>query len=110
MPAHGPTSRVASWTREDAALDTRIRRRLFSARRTMIVLCGSVPEPFGADHVHSLDQITIVLRGDVEARVNGVVTALGPGRSIRVTAGTPHALRCAGPAPSQTLNLFFAPR
>ena len=110
MAGQSRTSRVASWTREDAALDTRIRRRLFSARRTMIVLCRSLPEPFGPDHVHSLDQITIVLRGCVEARVNGRVRPLGAGLSIRVPAGAPHALRCTGGGPAQTLNLFLPPR
>jgi quercetin dioxygenase-like cupin family protein len=104
------TSRVASWTREDAALDTRIRRRLFSARRTMIVLVRILPEPHVADHVHSLDQITIVLRGRVEARTVDGTLELHVGQSIRIPAGTAHALRCLGPDSADTLNLFLPRR
>jgi quercetin dioxygenase-like cupin family protein len=104
------SSRVAPWNREDAALDARVRRRLFTSRRTMIVVCESRPEPFGIDHQHALDQITLVLRGSVEARIHGAVCTVPEGRSVRVPAGVRHALRCAGPEISETVNFFLAPR
>ena len=108
--AHVRTSRVASWTCEDAALDTRIRRRLFSSRRAMIVLCCSIPEAFGPDHVHSLDQITVVVRGRVEARLGRRLEEVPPGSSIRVPAGTAHALRAIGPGATETINVFLPAR
>jgi quercetin dioxygenase-like cupin family protein len=104
------TARVAPWNREDAALDTRVRRRLFTSRRTMIVVCRSLPEPFGADHCHAFDQITLVLRGCVEARVRDRLHVVPEGQAVRVPAGVPHALRCAGPDVSETVNFFLAPR
>ena len=104
------TSRVAPWNREDAALDTRVRRRLFTSRRTMIVVCKSLPEPFGADHQHSLDLVTLVLRGSVEARIQGQLRTVPQGQSVRVPAGVRHALRCLGPDLSETVNFFLAPR
>lgn len=105
--AHARTARVAPWNREDAGLDAHVRRRLLSARRTLIVLCDASTDANRLAHVHSVDQVTIVLHGRVEFRVGDVLHRLGPGQSVHVPAGTRHAMRSAEPDRAETLHLFL---
>lgn len=104
--AQAPTARVAPWNREDAALDPQVRRRIFSARRTLIVV-AEAPEAFGPVHTHSVDQVSFVVRGRVEARIGGHGHLLAPGQSVRVPAGVPHALRACGSGGAETVHLFL---
>lgn len=104
---HARTARVAPWNREDAGLDAHVQRRLLSGRRTVIVLSDGAPAEYRLAHVHSVDQVTIVLRGRVEFRVDDVLHRLGPGQSVHIPAGSRHAMRSADPSPAETLHLFL---
>lgn len=104
------TSKLAPWNRfEQDALDSTVRRRVFCAGRTQVVLCelGHHPE-FPAVHVHPVDQVTTVLTGSVEALIDGKRFRVSAGRCLHVAAGTPHALRAWDPQGAETLNVFPA--
>lgn len=105
--AHARTARVAPWNREDAGLDAHVRRRLLSSRRTLVVLSDGSTRDYRLAHVHSVDQVTVVLSGRVELRVGDTLHRMGPGQSVHVPAGTPHAMRSADPDRAETLHLFL---
>jgi quercetin dioxygenase-like cupin family protein len=99
------TARIARWSGEEAALDPRVRRRLFTAKREMVVVC-SLPHKLPRDHTHSVDQVIAVLSGRVEIRAGGKLRILETGEAFDVPAGTPHAARSVGPKEAETLNVF----
>ncbi len=104
---HARTARVAPWNREDAGLDAHVRRRLLSSRRALIVISDGATAAHPLAHVHSVDQVTIVLSGRVEFRVDDVVHLLGPGQAVHVPAGSRHAMRSADPGHAEMLHLFL---
>ena len=99
-------ARVAPWNREEAAVDESVRRRLFTESRVMIAVCAVTSPTFPPDRVHPVDQVTAVLRGEIEMRVGGRLLRLSPGRSCVVPAGTPHSTRIREPGVAETLNIF----
>ena len=102
-----PTARVAPWSRfEEAALDTSIRRRLFTETRAMVILSGITSHVFPPNHVHSVDQVITVVAGRVEIRIDGKLLSLDRAEAVLVSAGVPHSVRTLGPDPAETLNIF----
>jgi len=103
------TAKLAPWNRfERDALDSKIRRRVYSARRSQVVLCEIRSSEFPTAHIHPVDQVTIVLRGTVEALVDGRRIDLSEGRTVTIPAGTPHAIRACDPDGAETLTVFPA--
>jgi quercetin dioxygenase-like cupin family protein len=101
-------ARVAPWSAEGTVLDRRVERRLFCARRGMIVVVRLLPgDPPGA-HAHALDQVTTVLGGRLEVRLGTDRRVLGPAESVRIPAGTPHASRALG-KPAEAFHLYLPP-
>jgi len=105
----GITARVAPWNEFDQdALDRSVRRRVFSARRSQIVLCEIRDREFPPIHVHPVDQITVVIRGGAEAIVDGRRVPLSEGRALHVPAGVPHAIRACDGGRADTLTVLSA--
>ncbi len=103
-------SRVAPWSRfEEAALDSRVRRRLFTASRAMVVVCDVSSRSFSTPRVNDLDEVTTILRGQVEIRLGDRVVLLEPGQSVRIPARTAHSVRRTGPGAAEVLNVLFPP-
>ena len=48
------------------------------------------------EHVHSSEEIIIVIRGEVEERIDGAKHILGPGSLILLTDNVPHGIRNTG--------------
>ena len=98
--------RIAPWSREDSALDPTVRRRLFTANRTMIVVCGLSSSDRRPPHVHGFDQITTVVHGRIGMWMDGCEWTLEAGRSILVPAGTPHTCRASDPGGAEVFHLY----
>jgi quercetin dioxygenase-like cupin family protein len=100
--------RVASWSREDSALDPSVRRRLFAANRTMILVCGLRPGVTVPAHVHRFEQVTTVVHGRIAIHLDGRERTLEAGRSVIVPAGTPHTCRALDPDGAEVFHVYPA--
>lgn len=65
----------------------------------------------GPDNRHETsDQWLFVVSGTGEAVVDGETIALAPRALLLIEAGETHEIRCAGPEPLRTLNLYVPPQ
>jgi quercetin dioxygenase-like cupin family protein len=105
--APGCTARVAPWSRfEEVALDSRVRRRLFTGKRAMVVHCELLPGAVIPLHAHKVEQFTTCLKGRIEVHFDQRTVFLAPGRAVRIPATVPHTLRVLDPGGAETLNVF----
>ena len=103
----GCTARIAPWSRfEEAALDSRVRRRLFTGKRAMVVHCELLPGTVIPPHAHKVEQFTTCLRGRIEIRFGERTVLLAAGRAVRIPAGVPHTVRALDPGGAESLNVF----
>ncbi len=103
----GCTARIAPWSRfEEAALDSRVRRRLFTGKRAMVVHCELLPGTVIPLHAHKVEQFTTCLKGRIEIYFDQRTVFLAPGRAVRIPAAVPHTLRVLEPGGAETLNVF----
>lgn len=61
--------------------------------------CGLWTDPPGrvwADFVHEVDELVLVISGDVEFEVEGTSHRLDPGRELLIPAGSRHTVRNLG--------------
>ena len=89
-----------------AALDARVRRRLFTGERAMVVHCELRPGTVVPLHAHKVEQFTTCLTGRIEVRLDQRRVFLAPGRAVRIPAAVPHEIRVLDPAGAETLNVF----
>jgi quercetin dioxygenase-like cupin family protein len=83
---------------EQSAVARRWRERGFS--------CGLWIDPPGqvwADYVHGVDEIVMVVEGDVEFEIDGKVHRPRPGEELLIPAGATHTVRNLGPGESRWL-------
>jgi quercetin dioxygenase-like cupin family protein len=76
---------------DDDAVARRWRERGFS--------CGLWVDPPGqvwADYVHDVDELVMVVEGDVEFEVEGVVHRPRPGEELLIPARASHSVRNVG--------------
>lgn len=55
------------------------------------------------DYVHAVDELFMVLEGDVEIEIGGRVLHPRPGEELRIPARTCHSVRNRGTSPSRWL-------
>ncbi len=55
------------------------------------------------DFVHSTAELVIVLEGEMEFEIDGVISHPGPGEEIYIPAGTPHSVRNIGDSTARWL-------
>ncbi len=68
--------------------------------------CGLWIDPPGqvwADYVHDVDELVMVVEGDVEFEVEGKVHRLRPGEELLIPAGARHTVRNMGRGESRWL-------
>ncbi len=68
--------------------------------------CGLWVDPPGrvwADYVHGMDELVLVLEGEVEFELGGVVHRPRPGEELRIPAHTRHTVRNVGAGTSRWL-------
>jgi len=74
------------------------RRRGFSSG-----LWVDSPGQVWADYVHDVDELVMVLEGEVEFEVDGRVLRPVPGEELLIPAGAHHTVRNVGPGTSRWL-------
>ncbi len=68
--------------------------------------CGLWVDPPGQaweDYVHAVDELVLVVEGDVEYEVDGVVHRPGVGQELLIPAHARHSVRNRGPGESRWL-------
>lgn len=68
--------------------------------------CGLWVDPAGqvwADYVHDVDELVMVVQGEVELELDGVVLRPAPGEEVLIPARVPHTVRNVGPTESRWL-------
>jgi mannose-6-phosphate isomerase-like protein (cupin superfamily) len=68
--------------------------------------CGLWIDPPGrvwADFVHDVDELVMVVQGEVEFEIDGVVHHPGPGEELLIPAGARHTVRNTGTTESRWL-------
>jgi quercetin dioxygenase-like cupin family protein len=84
------------------------RRTLVSGERMMQMLVTLEAGSHLPEHQHPHEQLTHVLRGRLRLTVAGVAREVGPGQSICIPGGTPHAADV--PEDTLVLDTFSPPR
>lgn len=69
-----------------------IERRAAAAGNAMMTFFRFPPGSVVPVHVHSFDQLSVVLRGRAEFEVAGNTRVLGPGEGARMAGGVPHGV------------------
>lgn len=68
--------------------------------------CGLWVDPPGqvwADFVHDVDEVVMVVEGDVEFEIAGELSRPGPGEEVFIPAGASHTVRNVGGTESRWL-------
>lgn len=68
--------------------------------------CGLWVDPPGqvwADYVHGVDEVVMVVEGEVEFEIGGVAHRPPPGEELLIPAGVRHTVRNVGPGEARWL-------
>lgn len=82
------------------------RERVAAAWRERGFSCGLWVDPPGqvwADYVHGVDEVVMVVEGEVEFEVEGVRHRPRPGEELLIPAGARHTVRNVGPGEARWL-------
>ena len=75
--------------------------------------CGLWTDPPGQcweDFVHASDELVMVVSGDVEFEIAGVISRPPPGKELFIPAGSLHSVRNIGTTTSRWLYGYNSPR
>jgi quercetin dioxygenase-like cupin family protein len=99
-------ARVVDWNEQDFA---EVRPGIFGATIDTPQLTATFyryePGSSWEQHSHPEDQITTVLRGEIDFVVAGALVTLHEGELAALPGGTPHSAS-VGPTGAETLNVF----
>lgn len=75
---------------------------------TMLLEPGEASGEKGNEHAQS-EQVLFVVEGEVHAEIGDRKMRIGPGESVIVPKGAPHAFRNAGERRAVTFNVYAPP-
>jgi quercetin dioxygenase-like cupin family protein len=76
---------------------------------TMLASVEFAPHSVSPLHAHEEEQITVVVKGEVDFEIDGEIRSLGPGMVALVPANVPHGAR-TGESSCLAYDVFHPPR